>query len=68
LFESVNQRNQSKPTNVRIVFGREDVRISADIDETSAAVESSSKPLSYAVGTVFSGRQWCSKVAITRRV
>jgi hypothetical protein len=31
-----------------------------------AAVESSSKPLSYAVGTVFSGRQWCSKVAIRR--
>ena len=51
---------------VSIVYKQENVHISADIDETSAAVKSSSIPLLSAVETVFSGRKTCCKLAIRR--
>ena len=44
-------------TNGRIVFERENARISADNNETSAAVESSSMPVLFAVDAVLSGHQ-----------
>jgi hypothetical protein len=40
-----------------VVFEGENVCIYANIDETSAAVESTSSPLLSAADTVFSGRQ-----------
>jgi hypothetical protein len=51
------QRNQTKQQWTEGSFSNENVRISADNDAKSVAVESSSILLRYAVDTVFSGRQ-----------
>ena len=53
-------------TNGSFVFERENALISADNNETSAAVKSSYMPVLFAVDAVFSGHQWRPKVAIRR--
>ena len=65
LFESVYTAQQTAADG-SFVFERENARISADNNENSAAVESSSMPVLFAVDAVFSGHQWRPKVAIRR--
>ncbi len=56
LFESVYTAQQTA-ADWSFVFERENTRISADNNKTSAAVKSSSMPVLFAVDAVSSGHQ-----------